>query len=137
MYRPIPALASVFLFLSPVALAQDKADFIDGTYVLNPEGCAMLRARAVSGVENADTTPWTVSADGISFWEGGCAWSRVEKTGENTWALAASCEDGLDSYSESYVYRRLRAGELEVTLTTEGASEKDRRPHTYLRCEAA
>jgi len=129
-------IASIFaalaMFAAP-AVAQQKADFIDGTYVLNPEGCGMLKALADGATESIDTTPWTVTADGISFWEGGCGWSKVEKKGDS-WALTADCEEE-ESYTENYLIRRAAPDTLTVTLTTPGAAEQDRQPHTYLKCD--
>ena len=116
------------------AQAQLKADFIDGTYVFTPDGCDKLKALAAGGTAGVMTQPWSVSADGISFWEGGCGFSKIKKRGDEQWHVTAACEENGDEYVESYVFKRTSKSTFAVSLTTRNASADQRLPKTYTRC---
>lgn len=117
------------------ALAQERAAFIDGTYVLSKKDCTKLKALKAGGPESISTVPWSVNADGISYWEGGCGWSKVKTLGGKRWALTADCEQEVDTSVESYEYTRTSATTFAVKLTTPGTTAKERKPVTYRRCD--
>lgn len=133
-HRLAPALALLGVFTLPVA-AQQKASFIDGTYVLNAEGCTKLKALKHGAAESIGTVPWSVTAEGISYWEGGCGWSKVKALEAKRWALTAECGEDIDTSVESYDYTRTSPTTFSVKLTTKGASAKERKPVSYQRCD--
>jgi hypothetical protein len=117
------------------AMGQQKASFIDGTYVFSPGACAKLKALAAGTTQNASTVPWHVTADGISFWEGGCSFSRIIKGKSKTeWKVEAKCGEGEDESTETYTWRRTSTKTFLVTLTTPGTTLEDRKPVRYTRC---
>lgn len=133
-HRLAPALVLLTIFTWPAA-AQQKAGFIDGTYVLSTEGCTKLKALKHGATESIGTVPWAVTAEGISYWEGGCGWSKVKTLGARRWALTAACGEDIDMSVESYEYTRTSPTTFSVKLTTKGASVKERKPVSYQRCD--
>jgi hypothetical protein len=132
-------LATAALALVSLALpahAQLKAKFIDGTYVFTVDGCAKLKALAAGGNQSISTVPWYVTADGISYWEGGCGFTKI-KPGKkkNEWKVTASCGEEDGESTESYTYLKTSPTTFSVTLTTPGASADDQKPVTYTRCD--
>ena len=117
------------------AFAGVKDDFLDGAYVFNAKACEKLKALAAGTSPAAETEPWVMRADGISFWEGGCDFSKIEKRGRKSWHVTASCGEGPDVYVESYLFRRRSKTTFSVTLTTPGASAENRVPKRYFRCD--
>ena len=133
-HRLAPALVLLTICTWPAA-AQQKAGFIDGTYVLSTEGCTKLKALKHGATESIGTVPWSVTAEGISYWEGGCGWSKVKTLGARRWALTAACGEDIDMSVESYEYTRTSPTTFSVKLTTKGASPKERKPVSYQRCD--
>ena len=121
-HRLAPALVLLTIFTWPAA-AQQKAGFIDGTYVLSTDGCTKLKALKHGATESIGAVPWSVTAEGISYWEGGCGWSKVKTLGARRWALTAACGEDIDMSVESYEYTRTSPTTFSVKLTTKGASE--------------
>jgi hypothetical protein len=133
MYRLIVLLAG--LAMATPALAQQKARFINGTYVFSPGACTKLKALAAGTTQKASTVPWYVTADGISYWEGGCAFKKISKgKSSNEWKVVADCGDGGDAEIETYTWRRTSSASFMVTLTTPGAAPEDKKPVRYTRC---
>lgn len=133
--RQILMIGVVFALAAP-ALAQQKADFIDGTYVFATGACDKLRVLAAGGTQAVTTVPWYVTADGISFWEGGCGFSRIrENKKKNEWHVTATCEENGNEYTETYSYRRTSPDSFLVTLTTPGAAAELAKPLAYARCD--
>jgi hypothetical protein len=134
-------LSFIMLALVGLALpaqAQLKASFIKGTYVFAPGACDKLKALAAGGVQSVETVPWYVTADGISYWEGGCGFSKIEPgQKKREWLVTAECGEGADesTSTESYSFVGRTPTSFFVTLTTPGASEKDREPVIYRRCD--
>ncbi len=133
-HRLAPALVLLTIFTWPAA-AQQKAGFIDGTYVLSTDGCTKLKALKHGATESIGAVPWSVTAEGISYWEGGCGWSKVKTLGARRWALTAACGEDIDMSVESYEYTRTSPTTFSVKLTTKGASVKERKPVSYQRCD--
>lgn len=133
-HRLAPALVLLTIFTWPAA-AQQIAGFIDGTYVLSTDGCTKLKALKHGATESIGTVPWSVTAEGISYWEGGCGWSKVKTLGARRWALTAACGEDIDMSVESYEYTRTSPTTFSVKLTTKGASVKERKPVSYQRCD--
>jgi hypothetical protein len=55
-------LVLLFITFATPALAQQRAEFIDGTYVFSPGACDKLHALAAGGVQAITTVPWHVIA---------------------------------------------------------------------------
>ncbi len=124
------------LALANPALAQQKASFIDGTYAFAPGACQKLKALAAGGVQAIGTVPWYVTADGISFWEGGCGFSKITKGKiRHEWKVIAACEENGDESTETYIWRRTSPTSFSVTLTTPGISPEEGKPVRYTRCD--
>jgi hypothetical protein len=133
--RAIILLATAITLTAP-ALAQQKAEFIDGTYVFADGACDKLKALAAGGTESISTVPWYVTADGIRFWEGGCGFSKVSKgKHKHEWHVVASCQEEIEESIESYVFRRTKPGQFEVTLNTPGITTDESKPVLYTRCD--
>ena len=130
----LAAAALALISLTLPAHAGLKAKFIDGTYVFTSDGCAKLKALAAGGNQSISTVPWYVTADGISYWEGGCGFMKIKAGKKNHWKVTASCTEEIDESIESYTYLRTSPTTFSVTLTTPGASAEDRKPVTYTRC---
>jgi hypothetical protein len=123
------------LAIATPAMAQQSASFIDGTYVFSPGACAKLKALAAGATQKASTVPWHVTADGISFWEGSCSFSRISKDkSKKEWKVEAKCGEGEDESTETYIWRRKSTNTFLVTLTTPGTTPEDRKPVRYTRC---
>ena len=131
----IATFTAVMTLTALAAQAQQKAGFIDGTYVLSVDGCNKLKALKRGVPESIGTVPWSVDADGISMWEGGCGWSKVQKLGGKRWALTAECEQEVDTSVETYEYTRTSPTTFAVKLTTKGTSKAEQKPVTYLKCD--
>ena len=128
-------LATALALASP-AFAQQKVSFIDGTYTFAPGACEKLKALAAGGTQAVMTVPWYVTADGISFWEGGCGFSKITKgKRKGEWRVVAACMEEEEESTESYIFRRTLPGEFEVTLTTPGISADQAKPVRYTRCD--
>jgi hypothetical protein len=129
-------LVLMFITLATPALSQQRAEFIDGTYVFSPGACDKLHALAAGGVQAITTVPWHVTADGIKFWEGGCDYKKVSKGKKNNqWHVIAACEENGDETTERYTYLRTAPGSFDVTLTTPGISPEEAKPLRYTRCD--
>lgn len=134
MRLSIAVLALVSLALP--AHAQLNASFIKGTYVFAPGACDKLEALAAGGVQSVNTVPWYVTVDGISYWEGGCGFSKIEPgQKKREWLVTAECGEGAEQSTESYSFVGRTPTSFFVTLTTPGASEEDRKPLIYRRCD--
>jgi hypothetical protein len=124
------------LALATPALAQQTASFINGTHTFAPGACDKLKALAAGGIQAVSTVPWYVDEDGISYWEGGCSFSKISKgKGRNEWKMVARCSENADvETTETYTWRRISSTRFMVTLTTPGTSAADRKPVRYTRC---
>ncbi len=131
----VNAVIAAFAASASAAEVRLKADFIDGTYVFTPDGCDKLRTLAAGGTATVMTQPWSVSADGISFWEGGCDFSKIKKRNAGQWHVMAACEENGDEYVESYLFKRTSKTTFAVSLTTKNASAEKRLPKIYTRCD--
>jgi hypothetical protein len=111
-------------------VAQVKATFLDGTYVMSTEACDKLERLAEGAPENIGTVPWRVDRDGFHYWEGGCSFTSVEERRKGKeWHVVALCEEGPDKTTERYSFARNSDGTFAVRLRGE---KKARR---YSRCE--
>jgi hypothetical protein len=129
------AMALALLCLSLPAHAGVKASFLGGTYVFTGDGCAKLKALAAGGTPSISTVPWYVTADGISYWEGGCEFTKVRPGKKNQWKVTAACGEEDGESTETYTYLKTSPTTFAVTLTTSGASAQERKPVTYTRCD--
>jgi hypothetical protein len=133
--RALILFATAFALAAP-AFAQQKASFIDGTYTFAPGACDKLKALAAGGAQSVSTVPWYVTADGISFWEGGCSFSKISKgKKKDEWKVVAACSENDEEYTESYTFRRTSPTGFAVTLTSPGTAAKDAKPVQYERCD--
>lgn len=131
--RPLCLLATALTLATP-AMAQQRAEFIDGTYVIAEGACEKLKALAAGSTPMISTVPFYVTADGFSFWEGGCGFASVTKS-KDAWHVIAACEENGDEYTETYSFRRSSPDSFEVTLTTPGVSDEQATPLRYTRCD--
>jgi hypothetical protein len=130
----LAALLAVTAWLP--AEAGQKAYFIDGHYTFAPGACDKLKALAAGGPQGVTSVPWYVTADGISFWEGGCSFEKISKGKRaNEWRVVASCSEEVEEFTESYLFRRAGPGKFRVTLTTPGTKPADAKPKLYTRCD--
>jgi hypothetical protein len=129
------ATALAVLGLALPAHAGVKAKFLDGAYVFTDDGCAKLKSLAAGGNQNVGTYPWYVTRDGISYWEGGCEFTKIRPGKKNQWKVTASCGEEDGESTETYTYLKTSSVTFAVTLTTPGASADDRKPVTYTRCD--
>ena len=129
-------LFALIAFTLP-AHAELKAPFIDGTYVFADGACDKLKSLVAGGSRGVTSVPWYVTTDGISFWEGGCGFSEITPgKKKDQWKVTAACEENGDEYVESYIFLKTSPTTFSVTLTTPGASAKERKPVTYTHCDA-
>jgi hypothetical protein len=120
------------------AQAGVKAAFIDGVYVFTGDGCDKLKSlQSGKTAPSVMTQPWTVTSDGIAFWEGSCSFSKVEKQGQKTWRVTAECEENGDLSKEIYVWRRTSKTTFSVRLANPNTSAKGRGAKTYTRCDVS
>ena len=113
------------------AAAQVKAPFLDGTYTMSTEACQKMQALANGGPKSISTVPWSVSRNGIDFWEGSCRFTAItEQRKGKQWRVLASCSEGPDTSKEVYTYVRNNGGSFDVTL------KGDKQAVRYTRCDA-
>ena len=112
-----------------------KARFIDGVYVFTDDGCAKLKALAAGGTLSVGTYPWFVTADGISYWEGGCEFTKIKAGKKNQWKVTAACGEEDGENTETYTWAKASPTTFSVTLTTPGADADQQKPVTYSRCD--
>lgn len=127
--KPI-LLAAVVLAAPLSASAQQKADFIDGTYTMSSEACQKLRALAKGTKPSVSTEPWHVDRNGFHAWEGGCGFTRiVERQKGKSWDVTARCTEGPETSTERYTFVRAGEGAFDVRLKGE------KKPRRYTRCD--
>jgi hypothetical protein len=118
--------------LATPAHAQKKAAFLDGTYTMSVEACGKLQAIAKGGHKSIGTVPWSVSRDGIDYWEGGCGYTRItEQLKGRKWLVVAACHDGPDASKETYTWIQNANGTFSVTLKGEKTAK------LYTRCDVS
>ena len=131
-----PVMLCGILFSFSPAEAGVKADFIDGSYVLYQVGCDKLKALGNGTSPSVTTQPWVTTSEGISYWEGGCHFTKITKLKHQRWRVIADCgEEAEGSSIETYEYHRTSPTTFSVKLTTPGTTAKQRPPVTYLRCD--
>lgn len=124
------ALACAGSAAPPQAHAKKSAAFLDGPYTMSDAACEKLQALAAGGPKSINTVPWSVARGGISYWEGGCSFSRiVERQKGKVWDVTASCTEGPDTSTERYTFARAGDGAFDVKLKGEKHARR------YTRCD--
>ncbi len=114
------------------AVGQAKATFLDGTYTMSADACGKLVAIAKGGPKSIKTVPWSVDRNGISYWEGGCGFTRITERRKNIeWLVEATCDEGPETSKEAYTWVRNADGSFAVTL------KGDKKPVRYTRCDVS
>lgn len=97
---------------------------------MSDAACEKLQALAAGGPKSINTVPWSVGPSGISYWEGGCSFSRiVERQKGKVWDVTASCTEGPDTSTEHYTFARAGDGAFDVKLKGEKNARR------YTRCD--
>jgi len=123
-------IAWALLAAPATAALAARASFLDGTYVMSVEACDKLKALARGATPSITTVPWSVDRKGITYWEGGCGFSRVTEVRKGSeWRIKADCEEGPNQSTEVYTWVKIEDGVYDVTV------KGDTKPVRYTRCD--
>lgn len=127
MKRSAPTALLVFAAIASSAAANERAPFINGTYVMEGR-CEKLKAIEAGGPKNIETMPEILTADGFETWEGGCSFISIKETQKGRrWVAKMACAEAADEGTEIDTFD-LDPESGKIKVTVEGKTNE------YVRC---